>query len=165
MFHDFGHSGGFFQDDLDNVLIAGRGLLRCASAICSSNGRLLSGEDIGLGPSAHSLIYDTKFPYQSLESIEQQYPDEALFMSHCLHDADMMQNCNDTLFANFVGVKQELFGYMPYEIYTEKSLEFLRNIKYETKYGQEVGQKLLDESIGHLEKFQKLVFPDSGHRD
>jgi hypothetical protein len=80
------------------------------------------------------------------------------FLIDCLRDADMMQNCNDTLLANFVGIKQESFRHLDYKEYCQRSIDFLKGIKYETKRGIEVGKPQLDKAIEQLETFQRLCF-------
>jgi len=144
LFHDVFHSGGFFTDDVKNIERAVAGFVRWAETDTSI--------DEASKASVIELIRDSKYPFtKPAKTTEQQI----------LRESDMLQNCNDTLLANFVGIKQELFRYDPYTEYAKKSLEFLRSIKYETKYGKEVGQKKLETAINHLERFNRLVFADS----
>ena len=55
-------------------------------------------------------------------------------------------------------LKSEMYRRDSYPEYVKKSLDFLRSIKYETKYGQDIGAKKLLIATEQLEKFQKLVF-------
>jgi hypothetical protein len=139
LFHDFDHSGGFFTDDSQNIerTIAG------FSRWCAEN--FIGGD---FYTTASDLIRWPQYPFR------EKSPSLEIA---CLRDADMMQNCNDTLLANFVGIKQELYKYDSYADYTEKSLAFLRGIRYETEYGQQCGTRLY-RAIAELEQFQRLVF-------
>lgn len=140
LFHDFDHSGGFFTDDSKNIERAIAGFGRW----CAENSE---GSDFYIA--VVDLIRWTQYPFR------EKSPSLEIA---CLRDADMMQNCNDTLLANFVGIKHELFKYDSYENYTEKTLTFLHGICYETEYGEKFGAKKLCRAIAELDKFQRLVF-------
>jgi hypothetical protein len=143
LWHDYAHSGGFFTADAKNIERAVAGFTQWAQTESSIS---LESKSCII-----DLIRDTKYPFtEPAKTIERQI----------LREADMLQNCNDTLLTNFVGIKQELFRYDSYTEYAQKSLVFLCSIKYETKYGKEVGQKKLDAAIEHLEKFCHLVFAE-----
>ena len=105
-----------------------------------------------------SLISETLYPFGELRNANGENADMYRLMAYALRDGDMLQNCNDTLLDNFVGVKSEMYRRDSYPEYIEKSLDFLRSIKYETRYGQDIGAKKLLIAIEQLEKFQKLVF-------
>ena len=155
LFHDFGHSGGFFADDSKNVEAAISGFMRWIRQTNAARNT-----DVHV---VHYLIRLTKYPFELPETdlyhilVNQE---EYSLQLNCLRDADMMQNCNDTLLSNFVGVKQELFRHDSYAEYTEKTLVFLRGIEYETQYGKEVGQPLLNMAIEQMEWFQRLLFAE-----
>ena len=143
LFHDFDHSGGFFTDDSQNIERAIAGLNRWFSASVEPTIRSEQLDSIA------KLILETRYPFHTKSSNVE---------SVCLRDADMMQNCNDTLLANFVGIKQELYKYVSYADCIEKSLVFLRSVKYESKYGKMYGDAGLKKAIYSLEHFQRLVF-------
>ena len=140
LFHDFDHSGGFFTDDSKNIERAIAGFSRWCAEHSENSDFYITVAD---------LIGWTQYPFR------EKSPTVEIA---CLRDADMMQHCNDTLLANFVGIKKELFKYDSYDEYTEKSLAFLRNLHYETEYGKTFGAKKLCRAIAELEKFQRLVF-------
>ena len=141
LFHDFDHSGGFFKDDLENIFRAVRGYIIWADS---------------------HREFDETFDNKVINLIRQtQYPHLApatSFEAACLRDADLLQNCNDTLFANFTGIKQEMFREIPYPQYMDNTLKFLRSIEYKTTWGKLFGKELLDTAINQLEQFKQLVF-------
>jgi hypothetical protein len=155
LFHDFDHSGGFFADDSKNHEKALNGYKRWGA---EQNDTQNPGEN---QVTVEQLISETLFPFGELQHADREDTDLYRLMAYALRDGDMMQNCNDTLLGNFVGVKSEMFRHDSYETYTEKSLKFLRGIKYETKYGRDVGARKLQVAIGQLEQFQKLVFGET----
>jgi len=103
LFHDFDHGSGFFLDDGENIERALMGLNGFALADAMP-------EDVF---AAQFLVVETKYPFTPIVLHEKDVrnSDEYRFQVSCLRDADMLQNCNDTLLANFVGIKQELFRY------------------------------------------------------
>ena len=149
LFHDFDHSGGFFKNDSKNLERALTGYKKWVS---EQNGVQCPAEN-----QVEFLISET---LQPLAELRGNFRDDARYclMAHSLRDGDMMQNCNDTLLDNFVGVKNEMSRHDSYQEWTNTALHFLRSIKYETKYGQDIGIKKLQVAIEQLERFQKLVF-------
>ena len=154
LFHDFGHSGGFFANDADNI----------KAAIGGVHDYLMQ-HRIADNTIVEHLITGTCFPHNTAndEHVATYYGTtgkdsaEYLQMQRALRDADMMQNCNDTMLGNFIGIKQEMFRNMKYPEYMEKTLAFLKGIKYETKYGMDIGQPRLVYAIKQLEQFQHLT--------
>ena len=145
LFHDFGHSGGLCTDD-KNIEIAVEGFYRYYYWQ-RERYKLITRS---ASKTVEALIRATEYPHK-------ETPDLNSYIK-CLRDADMMQNCNDTLLGNFVGIKHEMFRGMPYPEYTEKTLEFLRGIRYETEYGKNVGVPLLVRAIEQMERFQESMF-------
>jgi hypothetical protein len=164
LFHDTDHSGGFFADDANNVdkaIACFRQFVEKYCYCCAEDHGFQSVDTATVG----CLIQTTKYPLEPLDTASLQMlalQDEFHFQAQCLRDADMMQNCSETntLLSDYVAIKQELFRNMSYTEYTEKSLEFLRKINYETDFGLEVGRPLLNKAIDQLDKFQRLVFAE-----
>ena len=153
LFHDFDHSGGFFISDGKNIMRATMGYANYV--LDTFNAEM----DI-----VESLIIETTYPHSKRDAYlddkkESRNTDEYRFMANCLRDADFMQNCNEALLSNFVGIKEELFRSMPYAEYTAKTIEFLKSISYHTPYGKYMGQLRLNHAIERMERFQQLIFP------
>jgi len=167
LFHDFGHSGGFFADDTRNIFLASDGFANaCVSRVIPE----------GVHQSVvHDLISGTKYPFdESAEEYTRKYvagtdycssgvvsEEQFCFMLQCLRDADLMQNCNDTLLSNFVGIKSGLFKRDDYREYTQKHIDFLKTVKYQTPQGK-AEQVEIENAVELLEQFQKLVFTKKG---
>ena len=179
LFHDYNHSGGFFQNDAGNIKQATEGVMTLS--FDDEFGKLR--QDIkthlyaeGVCGIFHGILIEkTKYPHEPLddlcEGVELYYSincladrrriftkQEYTLMVNCLRDADLMQNCNETLINNLVGIKHESFKHMTWEEYYKGSIKFLRGIKYKTKYGKTVGKPALKDAIYRLDKFGKLVF-------
>ena len=156
LFHDFGHGGGFFSRDSKNVELACEGVSRAHASEVIPEDCFLCVVDF--------LIAQTEYPYKKTADVVAKesfdHHEDIAVMLKCLRDADLLQNCNDTLLGNFVGIRQESFRNVPFDEYSQKTIDFLRSIKYETKYGQRFGKEKLAEAIGYLEKFHEIVFAD-----
>ena len=163
LFHDFGHTGGFATNDTINVEIARNAWAQFCDLYITHHGRHGLKCDNYLFLQVDYLIECTKYPHEHVSppmggNFEYTAEDRD-FQMRCLRDADFMQNCNETVLANQVGIKSESFKHVPYAEYVEKCLNFLRGIKYTTTYGKTFGAKKLQTAIKQLELFQRLVFP------
>jgi len=142
LFHDFGHGGGVFVNDRRNIELAVDGFVTF-----NTECKLFGNQS---AQCVRHLIRATEYPHKPLNEFNIRVA--------ALRDADMMQNCNETLLANYVGIKSEMFRHLSYAEYTQKTIEFLQGIKYETSYGQRIGQVWLDYAISRMKEFQALVF-------
>jgi len=177
LFHDFGHSGGLFHDDMKNTRLAQEAVMQLAFdesfRLNKRGGQRFQVEGI-CGIFLGILIEKLKYPHEPLEDlcegIELHYSinclagkhrsftqEECTLMVNCLRDADLMQNCNETILNNFIGIKHESFRHLRWEEYYQLSVEFLSGLKYNTAYGKKVGKPLLNHAVKQLKQFGKLL--------
>jgi len=100
LFHDFGHSGGFFTDDSANIEVAVDGFDRYVAFSSTKDYDVIK-----LMDEIKVLIYSTRYPHAK---------DDTEVLMQCLQDADLFQYCS-TLMSSLIGIKQELFRHLDWE--------------------------------------------------
>jgi len=151
LFHDFGHSGGFFTNDGNNIKIAVAGLERYVTETKDDNGYTI--------PKAIQLVKDTRYPHSKKGGdCECSSYEHYNFMRDCLLDADMYQYCVTTM-SSIVGIRQELFKHIPWDKFIAKQIDFMKSIQYRTPWGTKEAEVQRQVTIGKLERFRGLVFP------
>lgn len=153
LFHDVDHPGGHFgTSDNANILRS----LNAFTVWCE-----IHKKDMPFDFDENKvieLIACTVYPYErkSLDFLEQ-----------CMRDADLMQNTNDTLLYNQVGLRKELDPCCCWDCFLKDSIDFLLNIEYETPYGKKIAKKSLDDSVNYLLKLKDLCdfYPDDEDED
>jgi len=143
LFHDFGHSGGFFANDADNIEVAIEGLERYAGRARASFGRVLS------------LIQETQYPHSPADAFAPSV--EYRLMRDCLLDADMFQHCVTTM-SSMVGIRQEMFKHIPWAELVQRQIEFMSSIQYRTLWGQQVAEPKKQEVMQQLRDFRDMCF-------
>jgi len=147
LFHDFGHSGGFFADDAGNVQIAVTAFGKYEAYTNFKVSRPGTIED---------LIRNTQYPH----SIPDDTTAECRFMGECLLDADMFQYCVTTM-NSMVGIRQEYYKHISWDELLEKTIDFLSKIEYRIAWGKVVAEPKKQETIEQLKRFQQACFREN----
>jgi len=152
LFHDFDHSKGFYNNDRLNTERAISGFWEYIL-----NHQLEDKIDYTEQVCVEKLIAETTWPHGVIQhlSFDKEYNADFKIQVKCLRDADLLywkNNVIDTL----INIRTESFSNLNYAICINHSKDFLRTIKFNTKYAKQQGK--LKEVIKQLEQLEQLCF-------